>query len=83
MKEIKRCPFCGGTAKLSVRERSFDGYYGDGTKKMTHFIQVICNKCHARGGTLAIKLDKSRHYEVPSKEDEDKAIDLWNRRESE
>ena len=53
MKELKKCPFCGGNARVSVRQRLFIGWVGEfGNKKIDYAAQVICNKCHARGGVV-------------------------------
>ena len=41
-KELKPCPFCGWT-KLRIGQKTR-------YSKVAYF--VICNKCHARGGTL-------------------------------
>lgn len=46
---IKPCPFCGGKAKISYRQGRFFGWNGIGDKKMKYRLQVICNRCHARG----------------------------------
>ena len=49
MGKLKPCPFCGGKAKISVRQMEYYGqtYYGD--KKIRYGAQAICCSCHARG----------------------------------
>ena len=50
--ELGRCPFCGGTARLSRREVRFIGWRdvdGRREKIVDYAYQVICNKCRARG----------------------------------
>ena len=47
--ELKPCPFCGGKARISFLQTAFAGINGFGDKKIKYRVQVICNKCHARG----------------------------------
>jgi Lar family restriction alleviation protein len=68
--ELKPCPFCGGKAKINVRQSGFHGQNFEGNKKLSWTIYVKCNKCHARGKpikTEPIKLyaDHS-HIEIGS-----------------
>ena len=47
--ELKPCPFCGGKARISFLQTAFAGWNGFGDKKIKYRVQIICNKCHARG----------------------------------
>ena len=49
MNKLEPCPFCGGKAKISFRQGRFFGMNDFGNKKMQYHIQVICNRCKARG----------------------------------
>ena len=49
MPVIDPCPFCGGKAKLSFADVQFCGQNFAGDKKTRYRVQVICNRCHARG----------------------------------
>ena len=77
--ELKPC-LCGGKAKLNIRERKFYGWRGDGTKVKDFFVQVICNRCHSRGGLIATKKKGNSLEEVVTNEERRAAIDAWNRR---
>ena len=46
---LKPCPFCGGKAKLHMRQIRFLGWNGLGDKKIRMGAQVFCNRCFARG----------------------------------
>lgn len=84
MEELKKCPFCNGKAHVSVRQRRFIGWVGEfGNKKIDYAAQVICNKCHARGGfaTEILIMDVTFRYKLELLKD--KAIEAWNRREGE
>lgn len=48
-KELKPCPFCGGTARISFRQGRYFGQNYFGNKKLQYHVQVICNRCKARG----------------------------------
>ena len=49
MIKLKPCPFCRGNARVSSRDVKFGGQNYNGDRKIKYRIQVICNKCHARG----------------------------------
>lgn len=49
MADLKRCPFCGGKARLSFKDAEFIGMNYRGDRKVKYRLQVICNKCHSRG----------------------------------
>lgn len=49
MIELKPCPFCGGRAAVSFKDAGFGGQNYNGDKRLKYRVQVICNKCHARG----------------------------------
>lgn len=69
--ELKKCPFCGGDAYLERSHRAFiDG-------KPTKVCFVRCVSCNARSGrTNILEYGHSSH----SKDAEEKAVELWNRR---
>lgn len=79
--EIKKCPFCGGNARVSTKEKLFLGWNGFGTKKIEYAAQVICNKCYARGGIVTgifVKKDSQLKYDLEWLGE--RAIEAWNRR---
>ena len=47
--KLKPCPFCGGNGRLSYRQMRFIGQNYMGDKKIRMGVQVICNRCKARG----------------------------------
>lgn len=49
MKKLELCPFCAGDAHFSFRQAKFYGRFYSGDVKISYYVQVICNKCHARG----------------------------------
>lgn len=49
MLELKPCPFCGGNAKVSVRQMEYYGQNCLGSKKIKFGAQAICQSCYARG----------------------------------
>lgn len=50
------CPFCGGMARVSLRDVRFIGQNDYGDKKIKCAAQVICNKCRARGPVFTAPL---------------------------
>ena len=78
---MKRCPFCGSRGRVSIRELEYFGQNEFGSKKIKFASQVICNKCHARGG-LAVAIIITAV--VGSAEEfgnlRERAIELWNNR---
>ena len=49
MQSIKHCPFCGGNAKVSFKDYKYGGKNFNGDEKISYRVQVMCNKCKARG----------------------------------
>lgn len=82
--EFKPCPFCGGKSLKITKKRS--GKY----IRVGDYIQVICNKCKARGPIFEGKhddvLDNRGHrlYTVANSEvverTEQLAVEAWNSR---
>ena len=68
---LKSCPFCGGEAYL---EKSSRVYYRGKTEKAAN---VRCLNCQARTGKVMIS---DYGFTSHSKEAEDKAVEMWNRR---
>lgn len=73
------CPFCGGH-KLKVDSRASEGRFNHKTGKVekTHTASLRCNKCHARGPTVSVKLPVGEYGALEMLED--KAIEAWNGR---
>ncbi len=86
MSELKPCPFCGHRNPKITKKRS-GNYYRKGD-----YIQILCNKCKARGPIFEAKHDDvrdsrgARIYGRCNPETvthtEQLAIDAWNRRAS-
>lgn len=79
--ELKPCPFCGST-KLKVDQKtSSNTKWNSETKKSEKFVVVTvrCNKCHTRGPTTSMY---ATFYDRPTKALEEKAIEVWNRRDT-
>ena len=83
MEGLKKCPFCGGKARVSTREKLFIGWNGFGTKKIEYAAQVICNKCYARGGLVTGIFVTDRQLEYNLELLRGRAIEAWNRKEGE
>lgn len=49
MSELKHCPFCGGNGKVSYKDYRFGWWNGKSIAVRKYRVQVICNKCRARG----------------------------------
>ena len=68
MNDLKRCPFCGGQAMLSIEHENagMDGSYLDW--------QIHCNKC---GALIMLPADNFYGRKSYTKEE---AAEVWNRR---
>lgn len=49
------CPHCKGKAKVMARQNACHGQNGLGNKKLSWWIYVKCNKCHARSTPIKTK----------------------------
>lgn len=79
MTDIKPCPFCGNRAKVSTREMKFLGINAFGEKLLRMAVQVICNRCHARGPVVTgVVIDPYTTGQAYMKEMAEKAVDKWN-----
>ena len=97
--ELKPCPFCGyKKSRISERwSRHWISYYvGEGLDVESRVevvinirANVICNKCHARGGTArgniardgSMRESTKERFKIKEKETiEQRAIEMWNRR---
>ena len=47
--ELKPCPFCGGNAKISFKDKDWGGWNGKGDCRKAYRIQAICKRCFSRG----------------------------------
>ena len=84
MDDIKPCPFCGGKAKVSHRQFGFRGYYMDGNKEVRYRVQVICNRCHARGKPVTtewMRHSLMQYYPKNFEKYNTEATESWNRAE--
>lgn len=81
--ELKPCPFCGGNAKVSLRDMRFIGRNEFGSKKIKCAAQVICNKCRARGPVYTASLinpyDRTCQESAAYKWMVGEAAEAWNR----
>lgn len=68
MIEIKPCPFCGNTAKLAEKSKTY--YKGE----LTYNTYVYCPNCDTRGRRAILS-----HFPTNSKAREH-VIEAWNRR---
>ena len=72
MVELKKCPFCGGEARLSIKT---DGRWG-------RVWYVRCSKCNARADGYYEPTELSECAKPHEKiaETIDNAVELWNKR---
>jgi Lar family restriction alleviation protein len=93
--ELKPCPFCGyKSIKITERRHKnwiayFSKFGCDYETIIKISANVICNKCHAKGGTAVGNIQgvgnmrevtKDRFKIVEHETIKQKAIELWNRR---
>lgn len=77
---IKRCPFCGGEAKLVAFRLDTDSQFSDDIQKF----YVTCTKCKAIGKPIYLKNAQYRDtYMEEFNKAEKEAIDAWNTRRDE
>lgn len=77
-----KCPFCGGKAKISFKQgKMLRNGFGD--TKQIYRVQVICNKCHARGKPVTTDwIINPMPHSHPEQFAEwiNQAVEAWNRR---
>lgn len=83
------CPFCGGNAAVTFKDKRLVGWHEDGTKTCIFRVVVICQKCHARGKPIDSGVAE-KAYENPVERElfldaalrpwMEQAIEAWNRR---
>ena len=89
MEEIKKCPFCGYNKSRIMVKKIAGSYIRSNYEFIQYRYNVMCNKCHAKGGSVVSA--RMAYGEVSiykpvkwSKETTDmykqKAIEAWNRR---
>jgi len=76
--DLKRCPFCGGKAKMMSREERLVGETESGDKCVVTVFYARCNKCFSRGKPFRMKTNK--YYDPKKKTGEAKAAESWNAR---
>ena len=69
--ELKKCPFCGGEVYLEKSSR----VYNKGKTEKAAFVR--CMNCMARTGKVMLSDYNCTSH---SREAEEKAVELWNRR---
>ena len=81
---LRECPFCGGEARISLRDMRFIGQNAFGDKKIKCGAKVICNRCHARGPLYTAELINPYDRNCQSSEAyiwmTNEAANGWNRR---
>ena len=78
---MKTCPFCGGNAKVSHREIRYYGINYLGEKKKKIAVQVICNRCKARGPVVTeTVIDPDFTGKTVVESMNDSAVTYWNER---
>ena len=85
---LKPCPFCGGTAKPSIRFAHRTEYRPSEQKHAKKYIvQVICNRCYARGKPIKFYSTVRSVWEIPRLQPNVQvepwvklAEECWNRR---
>ena len=91
-KELKPCPFCGGTKLKIDRKKEKAGCTGINAQVESMTCSVRCNVCHARGGTasgmviqgnLLAYIDSMPEWATTEDALKDAAIELWNNRAQE
>ena len=65
---LKLCPFCGAPAEIFRGQQMRDGH-------MTHYVLARCTNCKA--GTRRTEYQATEPFSEP---EEQKAVNLWNRR---
>jgi hypothetical protein len=77
--QLRTCPFCGGNAKVSHREVRYYGINYLGEKKKKIAVQVICNRCKARGPVVTETVIDPDFTGKNVKENMvDTAVNAWN-----
>ena len=78
---MKTCPFCGGNARVSHREIRYYGINYLGEKKKKIAVQVICNRCKARGPVVTETIiDPDATGKNVMEIMDDTAVKYWNER---
>ena len=80
MEDLKRCPFCGGKAKFSIRQMGYFGHNVFGQKRIKIGGQVICQRCHARGSLFSANVTIPGNEKQLSTWIKESAENAWNRR---
>ena len=93
--ELKPCPFCGGKGKVSYKDYRFGGWNGKSDSRRKYRVQVICNRCRARGKPIItdwivnFSPYQTAYWCADSRNTEatntfapyiERAIEAWNRR---
>lgn len=72
-KNLKMCPFCGGSARLEMTRAFIGG-------KSCHVAVAYCRRCNARSPRFERKRDTNSQNGYNSTEVLNKAAESWNRR---
>ena len=80
MHKNKKCPFCGGNTKPTIREARFFGHNDAGLKVRNFYVQILCNRCLARGPVHRTPKIIGSYTEKEFKEWARIAMALWNKR---
>jgi hypothetical protein len=85
--ELKPCPFCGGKGKVSYKDYRFGGWNGKSDSRRKYRVQVICNRCRARGKPIITDWIVNYSPYNPREEAQkafapyvERAAEAWNRR---
>ena len=79
MKELRKCPFCGGEAKAKTIRNKSDN------EKVSFIFEVVCGECGIRYPKqygIDLKLQEDLSIKILGEDKREEAINDWNNRVS-